>query len=98
MKDGPFPPADMYGIKTAKICGLPLEIVHEAEQTYQKLVSAKRNAVDASGGAASAEERTAERKKRLLHHLLAFRYADLEPSGAFKCRELSTSAHEEMSF
>lgn len=87
MKDGPFPSLDMYGIKTAKICGLPLEIVREAEQTYSRLSKAKDETEKEEG---RAEEReNAGRKKRLLHHLLALRYAELDYPGTDALRSSS---------
>lgn len=81
MKDGPFPPTDMYGIKTANICGLPLEIIEEAERTYRVLEQAKMGADSGDSTGPTTEEKNTERKKRLLHHLLALRYAELEYPG-----------------
>lgn len=85
MKDGAFPPTDMYGIKTAKICGLPLEIIQAAEQTYRQISSGKRGSAGGNSDTdgVTEEERNMERKKRLLHHLLAFRYAELEYPGMY---------------
>lgn len=69
----------MYGIKTAKMCGFPLEIIREAENTYNRLLKDQNATMsDADDDSASSESGV---NRRLLHHLFALRYADLDPRG-----------------
>ncbi|KAL3667975.1 hypothetical protein V7S43_006852 [Phytophthora oleae] len=79
LKDGPFPCVGMYGIKTAAQCGLPAEVIREAENTYKKLQD------DREADEISADQNSTAipitMNKNLLHHLYALRYADLDDAG-----------------
>ncbi len=67
---------EMYGIKTAKLCGLPLEVIEDAEQIYRHLAQhANRASVVEDGSIASTGTR------RLIHQLLALRFNDLDNAG-----------------
>lgn len=70
----------MYGIKTAALCGLPAELIREAERTYEKLRS-DREAAETATNQDSATNDTSKINRNLLHHLYALRYADLDNAG-----------------
>ena len=64
----------MYGIKTAHVCGFPVEVINEAKELYQRLVSENNEAVAVTGD----KESYWERKQQLVHQLLAIVNADLD--------------------
>ncbi|KAK1939219.1 DNA mismatch repair protein MSH4 [Phytophthora citrophthora] len=80
LKDGPFPSIGMYGIKTAAQCGLPAEVIREAEHTYKKLKDG-READEISVAQNSTANDLITVNKNLLHHLYALRYANLDDTG-----------------
>lgn len=70
----------MYGIKTAALSGLPVEVIHEAERIYEKLRS-DREIADNSIDQASTTSGSSIINRNLLHHLYVLRYADLDNTG-----------------
>ncbi|DBA03394.1 TPA: LOW QUALITY PROTEIN: hypothetical protein N0F65_002802 [Lagenidium giganteum] len=85
LKDGPFDVIERYGIVAARNCGMPAAIIGRAHTLFELLAERKKH-----NYGRSEENRPADpihNNRRVLHHLLALRYAQLKPEGT--CRSSS---------
>jgi DNA mismatch repair ATPase MutS len=67
---------EMYGIKTAKLCGLPLEVIEEAEQIYRRLT----HQVDTTP-VVDDKDVSSTGSRGLIHQLLALHHSALDDTG-----------------
>ncbi|CCI39686.1 unnamed protein product [Albugo candida] len=72
LNDGACPEYPKYGIQAAKMCGLPMQIIRDAEEIYDRLKSNQHSIKTSTSVSVGRVE------SRLLHHLLALIHAGLD--------------------